>query len=75
MSVTRARSRVALEAKAAKNNPEPSSHARLSDARRDLAEAKLAACIQRVVDDAPVPLSPEQRDRLAVLLRSGGAQQ
>ncbi len=74
MSVTRARSRVALEAKAAKNNPEPSSHARLSDARRDLAEAKLAAYIQRVVDQAP-PLSPEQRDRLAVLLRSGGAQQ
>ncbi len=74
MSGTRARSRVALEAKAAKNNPEPSSHARLSDARRDLAEAKLAAYIQRVVDRAP-PLSPEQRDRLAVLLRSGGAQQ
>ncbi len=39
----------------------------VEQARRQLAEAKLAAYIQRVVDEAP-PLSLEQRDRLAVLL-------
>jgi hypothetical protein len=38
------------------------------DARRDLAAANLAAYITRVVDQAP-PLLPEQRDRLALLLR------
>ncbi len=46
------------------------------DARRDLAAANLAAYIKRVVDQAP-PLTPEQRDRLALLLRGprdrGGA--
>jgi hypothetical protein len=39
--------------------------------RRDLRVAQLAAHIRRVVDAAP-PLSGAQRDRLAVLLRSGG---
>jgi len=39
-------------------------------AERDLAAAKLAAHIARVVDAAP-PLTPEQRDRLAALLRPG----
>jgi len=38
------------------------------DARRDLAAANLAAYITHVVDAAP-PLTPEQRDRLALLLR------
>ncbi len=38
------------------------------DARRDLAAANLAAYITRVVDQAP-PLLPEQRNRLALLLR------
>ena len=36
--------------------------------RRDLRAAKLADHIRRVVDEAP-PLTTEQRDRLAVLLR------
>ncbi len=35
----------------------------MEQARRELAEAKLAAYIQRVVGEAP-PLSPDQRDRL-----------
>ncbi len=47
-----------------------------ADARRDLAAANLAAYIRRVVDQAP-PLTSEQRDRLALLLRgpsdTGGA--
>ena len=47
-----------------------------TDARRDLAAANLAAYIRHVVDQSP-PLTPEQRDRLALLLRgpsnTGGA--
>ena len=43
----------------------------LTEARRDLAAARLAEHITRVVDAAP-PLSVEQRDRLANLLRGGG---
>jgi len=39
-----------------------------TETARDLAAAKLADYIARVVDAAP-PLTPEQRDRLALLLR------
>lgn len=39
--------------------------------RRDYAAEKLAAFIQRTVDEAP-PLTDEQRARLAHLLSSGG---
>jgi hypothetical protein len=43
------------------------------DAHRDLAAANIAAYIKRTVDAAP-PLTAEQRDRLALLLRgSAGA--
>lgn len=41
-------------------------------ATRDLAAAKLAAYVRKVVDAAP-PLTPEQRDRIAVLLRGEAA--
>lgn len=44
----------------------------LIDARRNLRAERLAAYIKRVVDDAP-PLSAEQRDRLALLLRGDAA--
>lgn len=40
----------------------------LVDARRDLKAARLEDHIQRIVDAAP-PLTPEQRDRLASILR------
>jgi len=47
-----------------------------AQARRELAEAKIADYIRRVVDAAP-PLTDEQRTRLAELLRpvrrEGGA--
>lgn len=69
MTVTPAqltRNRVANLSRYRPDSPE------LVDARRDLAAAKLAAYIQRTVDAAP-PLSPEQRDRLALLLRAGDA--
>ncbi len=39
-------------------------------ARRELREARATEYIKRLVDDAP-PLTPEQRDRLALLLRGG----
>lgn len=48
------------------------SPARLEEARVDLAAARLAEHIRRVVDAAP-PLTPEQRERLALLLRPAGA--
>jgi hypothetical protein len=44
----------------------------LLTAKRDLAAAKLADYISRTVSAAP-PLSPDQRDRLTLLLRAGGA--
>lgn len=42
-----------------------------TDLKRDLAAAKLEAYVSRVVAEAP-PLTPEQLDRIAVLLRPGG---
>lgn len=42
------------------------------DARRDLRAERLADHIRRVVDAAP-PLTAEQRDRLAFLIRGGEA--
>ncbi len=68
MSVAKARSRVAVATKKHKNKSDDGSSSLLQEARRDLAAAKLEAYIQRVVD-ASVPLSAEQRDRLALLLR------
>lgn len=44
----------------------------LTDLRRQHAAAKLADYIRKTVDTAP-PLTLEQRDRLALLLRGGGA--
>jgi hypothetical protein len=42
----------------------------IAEARRDLAAENLAAYIKRVVDSAP-PLTPAQRERLALLLHPG----
>ncbi|GAA3667102.1 hypothetical protein FB459_1265 [Yimella lutea] len=44
----------------------------LIEARRSYRAEKLAEHIAKVVAEAP-PLTPEQRDRLAVLLRGGAA--
>ena len=43
----------------------------LEDARRNLRAARLEDYIRTTVDAAP-PLSADQRDRLALLLRGGG---
>ena len=45
--------------------------AREVTARRNLAEAKIAAAIERAVAAAP-PLTPSQIERLSGLLRAGG---
>ena len=44
----------------------------IEDARRSLAEAKIAEYVRKTVDSAP-PLTAEQRQRLAALLTSGAA--
>lgn len=43
----------------------------LIDARRQLAAANIASYVERAVAKAP-PLTAEQRDRIAILLRNGG---
>lgn len=43
----------------------------LVNARRNLKAERLADYIRKTVDTAP-PLTPEQRDRLALLLNAGG---
>ena len=68
-SVTNARARIAALTRHHPDDPDS-----LEIARRDLAAANIENYIRRTVDAAP-PLTDEQRDRLAVLLRpsSGGA--
>lgn len=70
-AVTQARSRVAVEGKKQKreggSTPSPS----LENAQRLLAEEKIKAFVARTVAAAP-PLMPDQRDRLALLLRGRG---
>jgi hypothetical protein len=44
-------------------------HPGLTDARRDLRAAELEEHVRRIVDAAP-PLTAEQRDRIAALLRA-----
>ncbi len=68
MSVTVARSVLANEVKRAKRKADPESEARVADACRELAAAKLEAYIRAAVAAAP-PLTSEMRDRLTVLLR------
>jgi len=72
LSITQARSHVPFESKKHHQAGGESSSQALQDANRVLAEEKLKQHIVRTVACAP-PLTPEQRDRLSVLLR-GGAQ-
>jgi len=41
-----------------------------TELRRELAASRLADHVRRIVAEAP-PLTPEQRDRIAALLRGG----
>lgn len=70
ISWTKARSCLANTVEA-----DPTNVDAIADARRELKAARLADYITRVVDEAP-PLTGEQRNRLALLLRgtpNGGA--
>lgn len=66
MSWTAERARVASLTRS-----RPADDPDLLNARRDLRAERLAVHIAKVVSEAP-PLTDEQRDRLAVLLRGGG---
>jgi hypothetical protein len=67
MTWTHERARVASLSRSRKDDdPE------LVDARRNMRAERLADAIKRTVDAAP-PLTAEQRDRLALLLRGGDA--
>lgn len=69
-ALAKARSGVAVAYRRKDTTP-----AAIEEARRRFAEEKIAAYITRVVDQAP-PFTPEQVDRLRVLLepvRRGGA--
>ena len=54
------------------NPGDPERVERASQLRRDYAAEKLVEYVTRIVDAAP-PLSPAQRDRIAVLLRGGAS--
>ncbi len=64
MSWTHARARLAATRR---HHPD----ADTSLLERDLRAARAEAYIKRLVDGAP-PLTPDQRDQLALLLRGGG---
>jgi hypothetical protein len=56
---------------ARKSQDHPANHPDLVDLRRELKAQRLEEHIAKVVDSAP-PLTPEQRDRIAAILRGGG---
>jgi hypothetical protein len=62
-TITKARSAVAVDVRLGRDS---------TASRQRLAEAKLAAYISKVVECAP-PLTAEQRDRLATILRGSAA--
>lgn len=60
-----AKKRSAVAVAARTGDPE-----RIRTARRDYAAEKIAAYVEKVVDSAP-PLTDNQRERIAALLRAG----
>ncbi len=68
----KARARVARLAQEAKRHPDVASEEAVENARRDYRAATLEDHICKVVDASP-PLTPEQRDELAMLLQGGGS--
>lgn len=68
------RARIARAERSAKRQDTPEQRDRVRALRADYAAEKLAEYIEQVIAAAP-PLTPEQRDRLALLLRptSGAA--
>lgn len=68
---------MASRALAARNNLgntcryHPGDTTRIDRARGELAAAKIADYVEKIIAEAP-PLTDEQRDRIAALLRAGG---
>ena len=65
--VLKARSRLATKSRSAVR----ATDTEITEAKRDLAAAKIADYVQRVVATCP-PLTDGQRDRIAALLHAGG---
>lgn len=72
MSWTHERARVASLTRAINNGERPADDPELTEARRNLRALRLEEHVNRVLAQAP-PLSGEQLDRIAALLRVGGA--
>lgn len=66
--VSKARASVAALSRCVRNGERPADDPDLVTARRDLNAARLESYIEKVLAQAP-PLSDEQRNRLAELLR------
>ena len=67
VTATKARSRIAVATRFGNEESE-------ADGRRQLAESKIAACIEKELAKAP-KLTPNQISRLTLLLRAGGERQ
>ncbi len=67
-----ARAELASAAAVAKKSPTPTNVARVGELSRDYRAEALAGQIETVVAQAP-PLTPGQRDRLALLLKGSDA--
>lgn len=67
-----AAARVARAERRRRSVDTPDTAREVIDARRDLAESKVRAAIERALESAP-PLTDEQRTRLARLLLAGAA--
>lgn len=65
-----ARRRAAAVVGALSRDPRSPDDPRMIEAQRDLAAERLHDYVRRIVDTAP-PLTAEQRDRIAALLRPG----
>jgi len=69
MSYSRSSSAGARLAQASRRDRPPADPAKLEELRRELAEARIADYIERTLAKFP-PLTPEQRVRLAELLKT-----
>lgn len=71
-AAARHRGRIAGLTRAVRNGERPADDPELTEARRDLRAEVLAGHVEKVLAQAP-PLTDEQRDRIAAILRSGRA--
>lgn len=72
MAWTHERARVAALSRCVKSGERAPDDPELQDAKRNLRALRLEDHVQKVIAEAP-PLTPEQRDRIAVILRGGAA--